>query len=173
MGVGTVVPHDLFLGPGLQDCGGSYLTPQEGPGLNPFWPPKMRGFIPQTQCLLLLLLLRLLGLLKSRTQLERVKTQTRCSPSLGSTPDPGRPKTQLPHWRRFPQEQYEKSGVKNFFMPPAFVPGATLGGRELPAFRAARRESTRRHDGMLTPRGGRATMPGGRAEGIVRPKPRR
>lgn len=26
------------------------------------------------------------------------------------------------------QEQYEKSGVKNFFMPPAFVPGATLGG---------------------------------------------
>ena len=26
------------------------------------------------------------------------------------------------------QEQYEKSGVKNFFMPPAFVPGAKLGG---------------------------------------------
>ncbi|CAJ1365905.1 unnamed protein product [Effrenium voratum] len=26
------------------------------------------------------------------------------------------------------QEQYEKSGVKNFFMPPAIVPGAKLGG---------------------------------------------
>jgi len=26
------------------------------------------------------------------------------------------------------QEQYEKSGVKNLFMPPAFVPGAKLGG---------------------------------------------
>eukprot|EP00435_Cladocopium_sp_Y103_P046597 s360_g13.t1 len=26
------------------------------------------------------------------------------------------------------EEQYEKSGVKNFFMPPAFVPGAKLGG---------------------------------------------
>lgn len=26
------------------------------------------------------------------------------------------------------QEQYERSGPKNFFMPPAFVPGAKLGG---------------------------------------------
>ena len=40
------------------------------------------------------------------------------------------------HWQgplsrilRF-QEQYEKSGVKNFFMPPAIVPGAKLGGPE-------------------------------------------